>query len=461
MSTQQLIDVHCHLFNAQFAIKEYAAISWDWMRGRYPYAHTKSALRAEPPATPRTLAAPGPIEGLNNLIAYITRLAKIATLPCQKSFDYVTTEHEKSLLRSSEPIILTPLMMDIYFCLDNNEREFYNSLKPRQIDTLTNEEPVESFSITSNDDEEYRQYIDKLRLSLRDIFVKNGIDEQASDCLLESAFEGDRSESLSGQKSLRAASTYPGVHMTPGYQSQIEDLLKLQEQNRETVFPFLAVDPRRRGVLSLIQTLVNPQTGPFKGIKLYPPLGYLPTHPNLVPVFEYCEQMRIPITVHCSRGGMENNRWVHHVWSTDPNLNYRTVDFRTHYEDKSTFYTHPGKWLPVLTRWRDLRINFSHFGGGVEFSNGDRSWMDCIICILKQYPHTYTDLSYYVKPGLLDQVKTIVAENSRIKDRIMFGTDHVMIMAEKDLGNLRNYYNNFAGMDSDMACDNARRFLSL
>ena len=57
----------------------------------------------------------------------------------------------------------------------------------------------------------------------------------------------------------------------------------------------------------------------FKDIKIYPPLGYLPTHPNFCEIFEYCSRHNIPITLHCPEGGMQNFRIENYVTSWEGN----------------------------------------------------------------------------------------------------------------------------------------------
>jgi len=72
--------------------------------------------------------------------------------------------------------------------------------------------------------------------------------------------------------------------------------------------------------MKLIEMKVNKGKGIFKGIKIYPPLGYLPTHPNLAPVFDYCVQYDIPITLHCSPGGINNFRKKNYIRSWDEKI---------------------------------------------------------------------------------------------------------------------------------------------
>lgn len=44
------------------------------------------------------------------------------------------------------------------------------------------------------------------------------------------------------------------------------------------ILAFEAVDPRRPGIFELVREKVGPGKT-FAGVKLYPSLGYLPTHP--------------------------------------------------------------------------------------------------------------------------------------------------------------------------------------
>lgn len=46
----------------------------------------------------------------------------------------------------------------------------------------------------------------------------------------------------------------------------------------------------------------------FHGVKLYPSLGFLPSHPNLIPIYEYCVANNIPITVHAAPATLKTYR---------------------------------------------------------------------------------------------------------------------------------------------------------
>lgn len=55
--------------------------------------------------------------------------------------------------------------------------------------------------------------------------------------------------------------------------------LRNQDQNRDVLIPFAAVDPRRKDIFEKTVRLLEEDR--FRGIKLYPPIGYHPNDPAL------------------------------------------------------------------------------------------------------------------------------------------------------------------------------------
>lgn len=83
------------------------------------------------------------------------------------------------------------------------------------------------------------------------------------------------------------------------FNEQIAELENLKNSSKNTVFPFLAVDPRRSDIFSLVKEKVGKDKS-FHGIKIYPSLGYLPSNHVLMEIFKYCEKEKIPVTTHCA-----------------------------------------------------------------------------------------------------------------------------------------------------------------
>jgi predicted TIM-barrel fold metal-dependent hydrolase len=244
----------------------------------------------------------------------------------------------------------------------------------------------------------------------------------------------------------------------------MHDLEEVSEKCPGKIFPFLAVDPRRIGIQKLIEMKINKGNGVFKGIKLYPPLGYLPTHPDLEQIYKYCEQHQIPITVHCSDGGIKNFKGKNYIRSFDSEVVEQVVDFNESGINKSRFYAAPNNWKFVLSRYPELRINFAHFGGGDNLWSGDSRWMEDILNLTAAYENVYTDFSYYTKPELADKIGEIVQRHPVLNNKLMFGTDFIMILLDHDLGTaggLREYFTRFSGLDRSLLCGNAKRFLKI
>lgn len=104
------------------------------------------------------------------------------------------------------------------------------------------------------------------------------------------------------------------------FPEQMEEVLKLKDNNKETCYPFVMVDPRRIDQQSDANEFLNLNTkdpnaivledclmkdymdGGCTGIKLYPALGYYVFDKALLPLWLYCAQNNIPITTHCSIG---------------------------------------------------------------------------------------------------------------------------------------------------------------
>jgi predicted TIM-barrel fold metal-dependent hydrolase len=77
--------------------------------------------------------------------------------------------------------------------------------------------------------------------------------------------------------------------------------LSLRQKYPGRVFGFAGVDPRRKGALQLLEVAVK-EWGAI-GYKPYPPNGYYANDPMLMPFYEKCCQLNIPVLVHCGGYG--------------------------------------------------------------------------------------------------------------------------------------------------------------
>ncbi|NVK27420.1 MAG: amidohydrolase family protein [Flavobacteriia bacterium] len=157
-----------------------------------------------------------------------------------------------------------------------------------------------------------------------------------------------------------------------------------------------------------MQTLENNQTawtgkmddvgrGVFLGVKLYPPLGFDP-YPDGTPdinprkarvlyLYSFCAQRGIPLTVHTSSGG-----------------------FQLMSKERHKLYTSPERWLPVMDRFPNLRINFAHCGIQNADMDSDHEWkkvlFERIICKAVK-PHGMSSAEW---ASLLDNPNTDPSE---------------------------------------------------
>ncbi|MFH1157147.1 MAG: amidohydrolase family protein [Pseudomonadota bacterium] len=450
MSDKQIIDIHCHLFNAKYAVAELVSATWNHLWGNYPH-HKGPAKKRSARGVVETL------EGVKEFAAWIARLLEAAAHSCEGNYLEARENFSKSLLGTNASLSVTPLMMDIYFALSDNKDEETTSGKGRRAAPL-----IKTFAVPQDQEKEFDTHFEDIKnliLNETQKTTKTGR-RSASDAEIDTLFDSVKKELLSKpKKSRRGVDQYEGIELSPGYSRHMQDLEALSEKYPGKVFPFLAVDPRRIGILKLIDLKVNKGKGIFKGIKLYTPLGYLPTHPNLEPVFDYCVSYDIPITAHCSPGGMNNFRSKNYVISWEGNNHWE--DFKEVEGEKSRYFTSPEQWLPVLNRWKSLRINFAHFGGGDQLHKDKTAWMGSIIRLIMNHPNVFTDVSYHTQEDLPEKLTRIVSENECLKTKLMFGTDFIMIMMDKGLGGLDKYFNNFQSFQENLLNDNAKHFLKL
>ncbi len=218
------------------------------------------------------------------------------------------------------------------------------------------------------------------------------------------------------------------------------------------ILPFVAVNPRRHGLSGdcftyMVDALTNRG---FVGVKLYPSLGDSLDCDVMDRVFAYCNDNRVPITMHCSQGG----------FSQDPN--WRLCD--------------PLYWWKFLDKYRDLVIDFAHFGNfeGVAVSSEDKKapytcspekadqWQKAhtpyalqIIRLMQAFPgRVYSDIAYHTEPWsrkkgererYTAQLEWIIQQpvgNQTVSDYLLWGSDFWMMRL---VCSERQYWDEFTG----------------
>jgi predicted TIM-barrel fold metal-dependent hydrolase len=188
----------------------------------------------------------------------------------------------------------------------------------------------------------------------------------------------------------------------------------------------LADDALKPGAGSLAPLRYAIEKLGFAGVKLYPPIGYLPIgNTTFLPhrdglgaqldlalrtLYAYCEAEDVPVMTHA------NN----------------TNGYATGYG----VLTAPAQWEPVLQAFPNLRLNLGHFGD-LHGDDGERGveacelWMRQIADLMHRYPNVYADLGYSCVPieqeksqRYLTLLEALLERYPVVADRILYGSDY-------------------------------------
>ncbi len=223
-------------------------------------------------------------------------------------------------------------------------------------------------------------------------------------------------------------------------EEQLDELARLKRELPDILFPFVAVDPRRPGFFDLVRRYVEDHG--FHGIKLYPPLGYFPCDPRLNELYAYAEAHRLPIITHCSRGGVYSRKRITREMLRNPCTGEvlkkaRKSRFTDHYAD-------PRNYLPVLARFKRLKLCLAHFGGEDEWRDflenswdfnqegaTRKSWFSVVKDdLIRPHAHVYADISYTMyDPGFLPLLKVLL-EDPAVRPRVLYGSDYYVVVQD-------------------------------
>jgi predicted TIM-barrel fold metal-dependent hydrolase len=260
----------------------------------------------------------------------------------------------------------------------------------------------------------------------------------------------------------------------PSQMALMEGNIRLHEGR---IHPFLPVDPWREAYssgandspMTWLQKAID-QHG-FIGVKLYPPMGYSPSgnalhnsFPPNVPdtpdvfgrrlddaleaLYTFCAQDEIPVLAHCA----------------DSNEVQDTFGERAN----------PAYWERVVLNHPSLRINLGHFGD-LDTLSEDHGWAWKVGQLLNDTStHVYADVSHHSailekesREKTIKGLERLFDKNPNAQDRIMFGTDWIMLARIKDhdrfLLDFRNAYKEAFGAEAvdKFMGSNAAQFLGL
>lgn len=206
--------------------------------------------------------------------------------------------------------------------------------------------------------------------------------------------------------------------------AQHDTLAQLARDHPGRVIPFATVFPDRADAAQEFRRCID-ELG-FRGVKLYPKLGFKPTHPVLMEqVYPYCIEHNLPVMTHCSRGGVYGKGWG---------------------QERCDEVTAPDAYVDVMKAFPDLRICLAHFGGDSEwrryltdgFDPEDekaraKNWVSRITDMItkEEYQNLYTDISYTIfRFSEYMPLLSMLMEDEKLRRRILFGSDFYMTRQE-------------------------------
>ena len=211
--------------------------------------------------------------------------------------------------------------------------------------------------------------------------------------------------------------------------AQHEELKKLAAQYPEQIIPFIHIDPRSASKFSgpePLKFIKRFHEKGFRGIKLYPPLGYSASAKELMPIYEYANKHQLPVMIHCSRGGVKDKKF------TDENINCTTA---------------PHLYRAILSKFENLKICLAHYGGGEDWEAylkkqwlndaipmEKMNWLSQITTMIRsgEYPNLFTDISYTIfKSERYVPILKVLLQDDKIRKKVLFGSDYYMIELEK------------------------------
>ncbi|MCK4790899.1 MAG: amidohydrolase [Desulfobacteraceae bacterium] len=210
------------------------------------------------------------------------------------------------------------------------------------------------------------------------------------------------------------------------YEEQLKGLIEIEKDNPDRVFPFLAIDPRRKWNRDKVEEYI--ELG-FCGIKLYPPHGFKPydeKYPQLLDIYAYLQENQIPITAHCTPDGLQGRP----------------------YKDEDRIFADPDNYKDLLDKYPKLKLCLAHFGGITEWdaylndpweeNDKEKAWVSKIIDMIKlddedgkpKYPNLYVDISYTAYNLQTHAYLKVLLADDRLKNRVLFGSDFYIVQVE-------------------------------
>ena len=397
MNDNDYFDAHCHIFTLNYALKEVKNMLHDMLYGTYPW-HSPTINNAKMLTMPDW-------SGIKDLLKQFYELISASMGSEEENLNFLQSEALKAIPNIKWNI--TPLMMDIFYLLAYPLNKGENASQMRS--AMTKHIDENEFQKVWN------EILDDLKTHIRE---RNSQLKITKNDTVKNVFEVIESE-----KSIKKTFAFKsktiesiGFYQTEGFCFHLNNLISLEKKRKGELFPFIAVDPRRPGMIDeIISGKYISNNGPFYGVKLYPRMGYHPQSAPMEALYNYCNDQKIPITFHCGKSGFP------------PSAKWKYADFGN-----------PINFEPIIKRYQNLKINFAHLGS----SDPTYNWANTIINMVNQYDNVYSDLACYVDINDLEAAKVFWDNNPKLKSRLLFGTDFDVMYFTGEI-TMSSYYKNF------------------
>jgi len=261
---------------------------------------------------------------------------------------------------------------------------------------------------------------------------------------------------------------YMGAGKVPrDYADQLADLGSLKVTH-PGIIPFIHIDPRRKGVLELLKKSVE-EWG-FKGVKLYPPLGYFPYDERLYPVYDYCQKNKLPIISHCSPYNPVHFKGSKKELYKLLSKSDKPIDTKGKSKKQlCSNFSHPHNYKKILNDFNDLNISLAHFGSEyfwnkyLDNPGMDDNWFVIIKEMLIEYNNLYSDISFTLNKQEFFPLLKVLLGNEKLRNKILFGSDYYMVETKTTELSFSIDLRAYLGEDyfSEIAINNPHKFLKL
>ncbi len=374
------------------------------------------------------------LEAIETLLRQFAQTIAVLGGDYQENYELLRSNYHEVFGQTSE-LAAIPLMMDIYYMFApsaaGKELHAFPAVKretlPPYVGKSGTMDPMAEFDLWFSRAKEL--ILKEAETKLPQKAKRKGVASSNKDLI---GLELDHIYTDLAGKELRSrGGTCPAI-LTPGYEREIRACIDFQSKNQGLVFPFIAYDPRRKGIVDLIKDgsyfgvdgpLVS-EKGPFYGVKLYPRLGYLPDDIDKS-LLDFCVENDTPMVSHSSPGGFPLWPWA---WPWDN-------------------YGDPKNWESVCKTYAGkgkaggLRLDVAHFGGD------DQAWRASTARLISESrsygPAIFSDVSCFTKLDRLNAVRSLMDADASLRGRVLFGTDFdVMLLTDIPM-DLRAYFTQY------------------